>query len=87
MKFEIGEAVFHDWIGCAEKVEIIKCYPKTNRYRIQHEKNFQLTVKASEIFRTEKELWQSKLNMVDNRIRKLEKLRDEYKKNIYEAEE
>ena len=87
MKFEIGETVFYDWIGYAEKVEIVKCYPNTNRYRIQHENSYQSTVKASEIFRTEKELWQSKIDTNDNKRRTLEKTRDEYKKNIHEAEE
>lgn len=91
MEFEVGETVFYDWIvGHVERVEIIKCYPNTDRYRIQHKNDFQSTVTASEVFRTEKELWQSKIDEIDNKIKRLEETREEYEKNIvriHEAEE
>lgn len=82
MKFKIGDTVFYDWIGQAEKVQITKCYPNTNRYQIRHENSYQSTAKASEIFGTENEMWQSKIIKMDNQITSLEKKRDEYKKKM-----
>lgn len=90
MKFEIDDIVFHYWVGIATEVKIIKCFPKTDRYRIQQTSDFEFNVNASEIFRTEKEVWQSKIDTIDNKIGKLEETREEYKKNIIrirEAEE
>jgi hypothetical protein len=80
--FKIGDIVYYDWIGYAKKVEIVKCYPKTNRYRVLHEKSYETNEKVSEIFGTENEMWQSKIIKIDNQITSLEKKRDEYKKNI-----
>ena len=82
MKFEIGDIVYYDWIGSAERVEIVKCYPKTSRYRVLHENRYETNAKTSEIFATENEMWEFKINKINNQIISLENKRSEYKKNI-----
>ena len=87
MEFKIGETVFYDWIGSAEKVKIVKCFPNSDRYKIHQETGNEWAVKSDELFRTEKELWESKIKVIDSKIRKLEKTRDECKRNIKTFEE
>ena len=84
MKFKVNDIVFHSWVLIATEVKIINCFPNTNRYRIQQQSGFQMIVKADEVFKTENELWQSKIDTINNKISKLEKARDEYKNNIIE---
>ena len=87
MDFKVGDVVFYDWIGSANEVEIIKCYPKSDRYKIrmQGSESFELNAKVSEIFRTENDLWQFKLDRINNRIKEFEEKRDKYKSKIVES--
>ena len=84
MEFEVGNIVFCDWAEKNRESEIIKCYPKTGRYRIRMERKEELefNVKASEVFRTENDLWRSKIDQIDGNIKTLEDKRDKYKENI-----
>ena len=86
MDFKVGDVAFYDWVGRADEVEIIKCYPKTDRYRVrvQGKDSYELNAKVSEIFRTENDLWESKLDIINGKIKALEETRDEYKEKIVE---
>lgn len=84
MEFKVGDVVFYDWIGFAEEVHIIKCFPNTNRYRIRHKSSFEMNAKESEVFRTENDLWRTKVYKIDAKIKSLEEKRDEYKGKIVE---
>lgn len=84
MKFKVGDTVFYDWIGYAEKVQIVKCYPNSNRYRVRQKSNYEMNANVSEVFKTENELWQSKIKMINGKIKSLEEKRDEYKSKIVE---
>ena len=82
MELKVGDTAFYDWIGYAEKVQIVKCFPNSNRYRIRQKNNYEMNAKTSEIFRTENDLWQSKIDIIDGKIKYLEEKRDEYKSKI-----
>jgi len=84
MEFKVGDTAFCDWIGYAEKVQIVKCFPNSNRYRVRYKKDNEMNVKVSEVFRTENALWQSKIDRIDGKIKSLEEKRDEYKGKIVE---
>ena len=86
MDFKVGNVVFYEWVGNAEEAEIIKCYPKTDRYRIRLrvKDSFDLNANISEVFRTENDLWQSKINRIDGKIKTFEEKRNEYKEKIVE---
>ena len=84
MEFKVGDTVFYDWIGYAEKVQIVKCYPNSNRYRLRFNKDDEMNAKVSEIFRTENALWQSKIDRIDSKIEALEEKREEYTGKIVE---
>ena len=87
MELKVGNVVFYDWVEKAEEAEIIKCYPKTDRYRIrvQGKEELEFNVKVSEVFRTENDLWQSKIDQIDGKIKALEEKREEYTGNIIES--
>ena len=86
MDFKVGDIVFYDWVGKAEEAEIIKCYPKTDRYRIRLriKDSFELNANVSEVFITENAFWQSRINRINDEIKALEEKHDEYTGKIVE---
>ena len=82
MDFKVGDVAFYDWIVYAEKVQIVKCFPNSDRYRVRYKKDNEMNAKASEVFITENDLWQSKIDTIDGKIKYLEEKRNEYKSKI-----
>ncbi len=78
MKYQIGDMPFYNWysdilIPC----KVLKCYPNTNKYRIEHNGNTlpgirQLIVRETDLYNSQIELMDSAVSLIMKQISALQ---------------
>ncbi len=67
MKYQIGDTPLYNWYGdILIPCKVLKCYPNTNKYRIEHNGNTLPRIHQSIVRETD--LYNSQIEMIDSAI-------------------
>lgn len=68
MKFKPGDKIYLDFAGSIKKVEVIKDYPNTKRYKILQSGNWERVVKECQVYGSRREILEKHLKTANDMI-------------------